>query len=292
VTWLDRSGKTISTVGTAGDYFSFALSNDGRSAVAAATEGATAPDLWILDTTAGRGIRLTRDNTPQIVPVVSPDGGRIFYATYTQGPWDIWEASTRGDSEPKPFLESDTTKTPNDVSPDGRYLLYREFNPGTLGDLKFVALDGAPQPRSFVATVDDETNGDFSQDGRWVAYTSDVSGRKEIYVASFPEPARRFRVTSEGGEYPRWSRDGKELFFVRAGRLIAIPVTRNGEDLAFGQETALFEMSLFTYSDSGFDLITRYDVAPDGRFLALLRVEESPEPLVVILNWAEAVRTP
>ena len=94
---------------------------------------------------------------------------------------------------PGTFLQSGTTKTANDVSPDGRYLLYREFSPATLGDLKVVPLTGDRQPRIYVATADDESNGDFSPDGRWVAYASDESGRKEIYAASFPDPARRFR---------------------------------------------------------------------------------------------------
>jgi hypothetical protein len=99
-------------------------------------------------------------------------------------------------------------------------------------------------------------------------------------------------VTSEGGSQPRWSRDGKELFYVRSGQLMAVPVGRKGDDLAFGQERVLFRMPLFTFGDSGFDAITRYDVAPDGRFLALLRTDEAPDPLVVVLNWAEILRTP
>ncbi len=226
------------------------------------------------------------------MPVVSPDGRRIFFSSYVRGPWDIWEASTHGEQEPKSFLESESTKTANDVSPDGRYLLYREFNPGTLGDLKVVPLEGERKPRTFVGTADDETNGDFSPDGRWVAYASDGSGRKEIYAASFPEPTRRFRVTSEGGAQPRWSRDGKELFYVRSGQLFAVPVERKGDDLVFGQEQPLFRLPLFAQGDSGFDAATRYDVAPDGRFLALLRSEEAPEPLVIILNWSEALRKP
>jgi Tol biopolymer transport system component len=290
--WLDRSGKELSTVGQAGDFFTFALSSDARLAVAAAAAGPGPPDLWTYDTTVGRGIRLTRDAAPQIVPVLSPDSRRIFYSSYSRGPWDIWEAATRGEFEPKPFLESETTKTPNDVSPDGRYLLYREFNPGSLGDLKFVPLDGDRQPRTFAATADDETNGDFSPDGRWVVYTSDASGRKEIYAASFPEPARRLRVTSEGGAYPRWSRDGKEIFYFRSGQLFAVPVAGKGDDLEFGQERALFAMPLFTYGDSGFDAVTRYDVSSDGRFLALLPVEGETDRLVVVLHWAEALKKP
>jgi dipeptidyl aminopeptidase/acylaminoacyl peptidase len=190
----------------------------------------------------------------------------------------------------KPFLESAVSKTANDVSPDGRYLLYREFNPGTRGDLKVVPLAEERRPFTFIASADEETNGDFSPDGHWVAYTSDESGRKEVYVASFPEPARRFRVSGEGGSQPRWSRDGKELFYVRSGQLMAAAVGRRGDDLTFGESRALFRLSLLSQIDPAFDEFTIYDVAPDGRFLANLRAgDETPTPLVFVENWRETV---
>ncbi len=291
--WLERSGREASTVGPVANFFSFAMTPDGRTAVASLGQNPLPPDLWMFDTAAGRGLRVTRDSIAQLVPVISPDGRRIFYSAYSRGPWDLWTMTSQGGSDVKPFLESETTKTANDVSPDGRYLLYREFNPGTLGDLKVVALTGDRQPRTFVGTADDETNGDFSPDGGWVAYTSDESGRKEIYAASFPDAASRLRVTSEGGSQPRWSRDGKELFYVRSGQLFAVPVDRTGKNLAFGQGQPLFPLTLYTQGDSGFDHITRYDVAPDGRFLALVRAgDQTPRPLVLVLNWAEALKKP
>ena len=154
-----------------------------------------------------------------------------------------------------------------------------------------VGLSGDRTPRTFIATPDDETNGDFSPDGRWVAYVSDESGRKEVYAASFPDATRRVRVTSEGGAQPRWSRDGRELFYIRAGQLFAVPVGHTGDDLAFGQGQALFPLRLFMQGDPGFDLITRYDVAPDGRFLALVRGEDQAlRPLTLVLHWAETLK--
>jgi Tol biopolymer transport system component len=290
--WLDRSGKELATVGPPGRFVQIGLSPDGRSVVVAELEEPLPPDLWIFDTGVGRGIRLTRDNVAQVAPIFGPDGRRIFFSAYPAGPWDLWEISAQG-GEQKVFLQSATTKIANDVSPDGRYLLYREFNPGTRGDLKFVALTGDRQPRTFLASKDDETNGDFSPDGKWVAYASDESGRKEIYVASFPEPTRRFRVSTEGGTQPRWSRDGKELFYVRSGQLMTAAVGREGDGLTFGESRPLFPLHLFSTIDPGFDVVTRYDVAPDGRFFALLRGgDEAPTPLVVVLNWQEMLKKP
>jgi eukaryotic-like serine/threonine-protein kinase len=290
IVWLDRSGRELATVGAPGNLFAFALSTDGRSAVV--SQGGP-PSLWRLDTGTGRGIRLTAAGLPQLQPVVSPDGRRTFVSINPRGPFDLWEIGPGGERGSRAFLESETTLTANDISPDGRYLLYREFRPGTLGDLKVVALTGDPQPRMFIGSADDETNGDFSPDGRWVAYVSDESGRKEVYAASFPDPSRRYRVSTEGGSQPRWSRDGKELFFVGSGRLLAVDVVRNVDDLAFGQARPLFALPLFAFADSGFDAITRYDVAPEGRFLAILRArEEAPDSLSVVLNWAEMLKKP
>ncbi len=291
--WLDRSGKEQSTVGDAGEFFSFSITPDGRTAVASMGVDPLPPDLWLFDTGVGRGIRITRDAVAQLQPVISPDGRRIFYSAYSRGAWDLWETTPKGGPDLKPFLESETTKTANDISPDGRWLLYREFNPGSLGDLKVASLTGDSQPRTFVGTADDETNGTFSPDGRWVAYTSDESGRKEVYAAPFPDAARRIRVTSEGGAQPRWSRDGKDLFYVRLGQLVAVSVSWTGDEPAFGQGRPLFALPLFAQGDSGFDVATRYNVAPDGRFLALLRARtEAPDPVVLILNWAEALKKP
>jgi Tol biopolymer transport system component len=290
IVWLDRSGKELATVGSAGNLFTFALSTDGRSAVV--SQGGP-PSLWRLDTGTGRAIRLTGAGSPQLQPVVSPDGRRTFVSVNPRGPWDLWEIGPGGERGSKAFLESETTLTANDISPDGLHLLYREFTPGTLGDLKFVALTGEPKPRTFVGTADDETNGDFSPDGRWVAYASDEPGRKEVYVASFPDPSRRYRVSTEGGSQPRWSRDGRELFFVGSGQLMAVSVERKGDDLSFGQSRPLFPLRLFAFADSGFDAITRYDVAPDGRFMAIVRThDEAPDSLSVILNWAELLKKP
>jgi WD40 repeat protein len=195
-----------------------------------------------------------------------------------------------GGRELKTVLTSATTKAANDISPDGRWLIYREFNPGTRGDLRVISLTGDRQPGTFMATINDESNADFSPDGGWVAYSSDESGRKEIYAVSFPDPTRRFRVTSDGGSQPRWSRDGKEIFYLRSGQMNSSLVGRKGDDLTFGESRPLFSIPLFTIVDPGFDLVTRYDVAPDGRFLALLRAgDEQVAPLVLVQNWREAL---
>ncbi len=288
--WFDRTGKQLATVGPPDRYVYMGASRDGRSVVTARIEDPLPPDLWFFDTAVGRGIRLTRDALAQVAPIMSPDGKRIFYASNFKGPWDLWEISPSGTGA-KLLFESASTKTPNDVSPDGQSLLFREFNPGTRGDLKVISLTGDHRIRTYVATTDDETNGAFSPDGSWVAYTSDETGRKEVYAAQFADPSRRLRVSTEGGAQPRWSQDGKELYYVRSGELMAVAISRQGESLSFGESRSQFSLPMLALNDPGFDFSTRYSVAPDGRFLALVRSEtKAPVPLVLVLHWQETLK--
>ncbi|MET0618901.1 MAG: hypothetical protein ABW056_01415, partial [Thermoanaerobaculia bacterium] len=290
---LDRSGKQLSTVMAGGMSINLALAADGKTVAVARVEEPFPPDLWLSDIGVAREIRLTRDAVPQVAPVFQPDGKRLFYSAIANGPWAIWEMSLPGGKDVKPFLESETTKTPTDASPDGRWLMYREYNPGTRGDLKYVALDGDRTPRIYIATADDETHAKFSPDGRWVAYVSDDSGRKEIYVAAFPDPARRFRVSASGGMQPQWSRDGKELFYIQADQLMASSVAHKGDDLAFSQAQPLFKLLFYSRMNPGFDLIAPYAVTPDGKFVAFVRSsKEVTPPLVVVQNWREGLRKP
>ena len=290
---LDRSGKQLSTVMTGGMSINLALAADGKTVAVARVEEPFPPDLWLSDIGVAREIRLTRDAVPQVAPVFQPDGKRLFYSAIANGPWAIWEMSLPGGKDAKPFLESESTKTPTDASPDGRWLMYREYNSGTRGDLKYVALDGDRTARTYIATADDETHAKFSPDGHWVAYVSDDSGRKEVYVAAFPDPARRFRVSTTGGMQPQWSRDGKELFYLQADQLMASSVAHKGDDLAFSQAQPLFKLLFYSRMNPGFDLVAPYAVTPDGKFVAFVRSsKEVTPPLVVVQNWQEGLRKP
>jgi Tol biopolymer transport system component/tRNA A-37 threonylcarbamoyl transferase component Bud32 len=290
---LDRSGKQLSTIMAGGMSINLALAANGKTVAVARVEEPFPPDLWLSDIGVAREIRLTRDAVPQVAPVFQPDGNRLFYSAISNGPWAIWEMSLPGGKDVKPFLESETTKTPTDASPDGRWLMYREYNAGTRGDLKYVALEGDRTPRTYIATADDETHAKFSPDGRWVAYVSDDSGRKEVYVAAFPDPARRFRVSTSGGMQPQWSHDGKELFYLQADQLMASSVAHKGDDLAFSQSQPLFKLLFYSRMNPGFDLVAPYAVTPDGNFVAFVRSsKEVTPPLVVVQNWQAGLKKP
>jgi dipeptidyl aminopeptidase/acylaminoacyl peptidase len=199
--------------------------------------------------------------------------------------WGIFEAPASGSGEPRLVLDSPAATIPTDVSSDGRFLLYRELSTDRRGDLKVLPMTGENrQPFTFLASPFDEDSATISPDGGWVAFVSEETGRKEVYVASFPEPTRRYRVSTQGGTQPRWSRNGRELFFVTGGRtLMAAPFDSRGSDVPAGPARRLFDAPMHRQFSS--NVPYRYDVAPDGRFLVVVRMSEESPPLILVTNW-------
>ena len=154
--------------------------------------------------------------------------------------------------------------------------------------MKFVPLSGERLPKDFIASPFDDDEGTFSPDGRRVAYVSDESGRKEVFVASFPDPSERIRISSDGGAQPRWSRDGRELYFVsKMTTMMAAPFDPS-TGVPTGPPARLFEVPIsYTF---GSHAPYRYDVGADGRFLITVRAsKDPPPPLVLVLNWQAAL---
>jgi len=287
--WFDRTGREVGGIASAGMYVSPRLSPDGRQlAVAKLEQGAVPPDIWFFDTRLGTGTRSPMP-FPDLNPVFSPDGKRIYFGNTSEGKWNIFQRDVSGARGPTPLMPPTRPRWDCDVSPDGSVLLYQEFSAATRGDLKVMSLTGEPRARDYIASPFEDAEGAFSPDGRRVAYVSDESGRKEVFVASFPDPSQRIRISSDGGTQPRWRRDGRELYFVSKGETImAVPF-----DPATGAPTApparLFDAPI-SYA-FGSHVPLRYDVAPDGRFLIIVRAsKDPPPPLVLVLNWQAALK--
>ena len=173
---------------------------------------------------------------------------------------------------------------PKSWSPDGRYLLYAQINPGTGADLLAVPMVGDRRSIAVVQTPANEDQGQFSPDGHWVAYTSNESGPSEIYVIPFPPSpgGGRWRVSQGGGVMPRWRRDGRELFYISPdSRMMAVdvgtsPVFRSGTPRALFQ-TDMIDTRIRTGPMS-------WDIAPDGRFL-IISESSVDTSIALVLNW-------
>jgi eukaryotic-like serine/threonine-protein kinase len=286
--WFDRSGREIGGMAAPGMYASPRLSPDGRQlAVSVMEQLVIPPDIWLFDTRLGTGTR-TSTLYPDLSAVFSADGKRIFFGQTSEGKWNIHVRDLASGSGPTTLLPPNRPRWPQDVSPDGSLLLYQELSAANQGDLKVLSLTGERRPRDFVASPYDEDEGTFSHDGRWVAYVSDESGRKEVFVASFPDPSRRIRVSSDGGTQPRWSRDGRELFYVaKSYTMMVVPFDSAGAGPT-APPSRLFDVPIsYTF---GSHAALRYDVAPDGRFLVAVRASNDPPPSIVfVLNWQAAL---
>jgi eukaryotic-like serine/threonine-protein kinase len=290
--WIDRAGREVGSVGAVADYDDVAVSPDGRRVAASIRDPARGFnfDVWVLDADRGAAARVTSERTDEFHPVWYPDGSALAYVSDRAGFYDLYRRPSGGGAE-EVVLRTNWDKIVWDIAPDGRRLL---FNGAQLVN---GAQQGAPEPWSLAlpgpaepekllsASRFERQSPRFSPDGRWVAYTSDESGRSEIYVQPFPSGSKRL-VSEGGGDTPVWRRDGKELFYISPGGwLSAVAMTARGSDLAIGVPQRLFDLQ--TAGTSSLVPI-QYDVGPDGqRFLVVRKAgTQDADPVVVSLNWA------
>src|SRR5215469_17130274 len=284
LTRFDRSGKQLATLGSPGLYGDLRLSPDGkRLAVNALDPQGAFNDIYVFELYRGVASRLTFGPAVNVYAVWSPDGGRIVFASSRDGPENLYWKVSSADAAEQALLKSDVRKFPLDWSTDGRYILYVVVDVKTKLSLWVLPLSGDRRPFRLFETSFNEDDGRFSPDGKFLAYTSDESGRWEVYVESFRlatqphKSAGKWRVSIQGGSQPHWRSDGKELFYLSDdNRIMAVPI-EIGSSFVAGIPRQLFEAHLSR----------EYDVQADGqRFLLLVpATEKSSEPVTVVINW-------
>ena len=278
--WVDREGKIESLGKQQEVHREVSISSDGAKAVV--RHGL---DLWMHDLQRGTRGPLTSGRA-NILPLWSRDGLRIVFASNRGGDWDLYSQPADGSQPAEPLLKRPYDQFPYSALPDGA-ILFGEVHPKTGRDLWIVSPDGKTSPLR--VTPFDEMAGQFSPGpaggSHRVAYSSDESGRHEIYVQSYPGGANRVPVSNGGGTWPTWSRDGKELVYVTGDAVVRAAMRADG---SFGAPVRLFDRSNFLFSYR----FRTYDVSPDGkRFLMIQRDPASvPRQLNVILNWPEELK--
>jgi serine/threonine protein kinase len=282
--WFDRSGKQLETVGPASQLNGIALAPDGQHIAAAMGDGPNAA-LWLLDGTRGTSSRLTFEGAQNRGPVFSPDGSRVAFCSTRTGGVAIYKKSSNGTGAEEKLLEIQGNGFLSDWSRDGRYLTY-----SSLGAIWFLLLESDHKPFPLQKTTARESFSHFSPDGKWVAYQSDESGKLQVYVQPFPPGAGasgKWQISVDGGVGGRWRGDGKELFYLAGGKLMAVEVSAVGGTFHAGIPKMLFDpriTSQFSWNN--------YAPSADGRrFLIPVAAEqEAALPMTVVLNWMAGLK--
>ncbi len=264
LTWFDRQGNRVGTAGEAGVYRTLSVSPDGKRVAAERTEpGTQNRDIWIFYAAGGTGTRLTTDPAWEAFPIWSPDGSRIVFTSNRGGTFDLYQKAANGGGTEELFYKSGEGKGPNSWSPDGKYLLY--YSIGQPTHLRLLTVNGPPE-RPATPVVDirfSSITGRFSPDGRWILYSSNESGMTEVSLRPFDSTTGAIGnavvITSDGGRYPLWREDGKEIYYMNGDGIVTAMELTPGKALGKGSPKPLFK------APSG---VLFWDVAPDGqRFL-------------------------
>jgi Tol biopolymer transport system component/tRNA A-37 threonylcarbamoyl transferase component Bud32 len=282
--WFDRRGSRLAPVGEQSLYsYPFRLSPDGRRVVA--TRGRPGGnDLWLLELERGPTSRFTASGY-NIYPIWSPDGQTILF---TPAALRLFRKDPRETSAEQRVIEGPNPQYANDWSRDGRFIIHHEIAPGTQRDLWTLPftpegkVSGNAKPTPYLRTNFNEWSARFSPEPspHWVAYQSDKTGRYEVYVQSFPERHGEVPISTGGGQYPEWSANGRELFYVAPdNKLMTVDLKITGDSVQRSTPRALFTLPII---DNGW---SPYDTIDGQRFLVRALPQQPSPPLTVIVNW-------
>src|SRR5579862_7878106 len=286
ITWLDRTGTTIGTLGEPGLLLRQSISPDGKRVAVGSSPSDRREKIWIYDVEQGTRIPLVSDETGpnQYRPIWSPDGKQIAYRDTAGKDSNLIVHNSDGSGEERrPGGMHFELIQPTDWSPDGRYVsveMTKFQGRANWQDVLRVAELETGKP---VFDISDENGAKFSPDGHWLAYYDESSG--QVYVTAFPVRGAKIAVASVGGGDVRWRGDGQELFYVTNDQMMtAVQVRESAQGFRVLGSQPLFRLQLP-------DNVGFYDVTRDGkRFLVNVRTwKEQTKPLMVITNWTAQV---
>jgi serine/threonine protein kinase len=280
--WFDRAGTLLETVGAPGNYRTPDLSPDGQRLVYG---DVNQRDVWIFDLLRKTSSRFTNGPGSETAPVWFPDGTKVAYRIDQRG---MFEKDVTGTGAERVLL-AQPVNGPDQVSADGKWILYFAVTPGGNQDVYVLSTAGESKPQLVVQTPFADVEPQFSPDVRWLAYASNENGRYEVYVQAFPSTGRRWQISNSGGRQPLWRSDGKELFFIGDDRkfyAVDASGSANSGSFEYGVPHFLFDMRANVFNSRN-----SYVPSRDGkRFLVNMLLEADDAPINVVHNWRMAAR--
>ena len=297
--WMDRQGKFTPLRATPGEYVNPAFSPDGKRLALEVRDGKRS-DIWVYEWERDTLTRLTFGGADNYRPVWTPDGQRITYSSLEKsGKFDLYWKQANGVGDALRLAESKNQMTALSWRPDGKVLAFFQLNAGTSLDILTLPVEGNEksgwnpgEPQPFLNGPYNELHAAFSPDGRWLAYQSDESGNFEVYVRPFPGPGGKWQISTDGGLTPKWSRNGKELFYsTEDGKIMVATYIVSGDSFRADRPKP-WSPGQFS-SARGYT--SNFDLHPDGKRFAVLKAPGTGDTAVVnkitvIFNFLDELR--
>jgi eukaryotic-like serine/threonine-protein kinase len=294
--WVDKQGKEEPLAAAPGQYSDFEISPDGTRVAVSGND-----DIWIWDLSRKSMTRLTFDEESDVCPIWTPDSKRIVYLSYRESAIGgiFWKAADGTGDVEKLASEPGRRTVPSSWSKDGKTLALVEltFDPTINVDIGILSMDGDHARKTLLQGKHMDLYPKISPDGRWMAYQSNESGKPEVYVRPFPEVDKgKWQISTDGGDSPLWSPDGRELFYHNGDSFMAVGVEIE-PTFKPGNPKILFKGKYRFSSANGYLF---WDVSPDGKRFLMLKpsasagaapTEAGPRPKInIVINWFEELK--
>jgi eukaryotic-like serine/threonine-protein kinase len=291
--WYERGGKRGDVLASGAELATPRIAPDGNRVAFARVDGSNT-DIWIADLRRHVTTRITFDAPQNRWPVWSPDGTTITYSSGTGMGYDLYRRAADGSGTVEQLTSQPSQQHPMDWSSDGQYLVFTRNVLGFGTDVLILPAGG--NPYTFLQTPVSEAHSQIDPTGRrWIVYSSDDVGRREIFVKAFvpgqPSTEARWQLSSGGGTMPRWSRDGKEIYYLGLdGRIMAAAVDGTGPAFKWSTPSPLFQALTPTLRTN--DIV--FDVTPNGQRFLLVEPSDrtGTQPLMIVTDWVAATRRP
>jgi len=298
--WMDHQGKFMPLRETPGFYYNLAFSPDGKRLALEIFDGKRR-DIWVYEWERDGLTRLTFAGELNENPIWTPDGQRIAYSSQEKGGTiNLWWIRADGAGDAQRLTESKSLHYAGSWRPDGKVLAFSQQSPGATDfDILTLPIEGDEKsgwkpgdPKPFVNSAFSEREPAFSPDGRWLAYESNESGSYEVYVRPFPGPGGKWQISTGGGVFPEWFRNGKELFYRTPDSKIMVVTYTGSGDSFHADKPQLWSPGQFT--DRGLGNLN-FDLHPDGKRFAVLKAPGTGQTAAVnklnfIFNFFEELR--